>query len=109
MQSAVAAALKHFGKIDIVVNGAAGNFLCAAAGLSSRAFRTVFEIDALGTFHVCHAVYTQWMRDHGGGVIINITATLHYRGDTLQAHAGAAKAAIGTLLQLCRWCSVWMP
>lgn len=96
VKAAIAATLARFGRLDIVINGAAGNFLSAAAALSSRAFRTVFEIDALGTFHVCHAAYTQWLASHGG-TIINITATLDFRGDPMQTHAGAAKAAINAM------------
>ena len=42
-------------------------------------------------------VYCLFMQDHGG-VIVNISATLHYRGSILQAHAASAKAAIGRLL-----------
>jgi 2,4-dienoyl-CoA reductase [(3E)-enoyl-CoA-producing], peroxisomal len=44
--------LEKFGSIDILVNGAAGNFLASAAKLSSNGFKTVMEIDTLGTFHM---------------------------------------------------------
>ncbi|XP_057358770.1 peroxisomal 2,4-dienoyl-CoA reductase [(3E)-enoyl-CoA-producing] isoform X2 [Manis pentadactyla] len=86
--AAVDQALKEFGKIDILVNCAAGNFLCPASVLSFNAFKTVMDIDALGTFNVS--------RDHGG-VIVNITATLGTRGQVLQAHAGSAKAAVDAM------------
>jgi len=123
----VASAMKKFGKIDILVNGeravscsvrlalfnmhglvagAAGNFLCPASALSFKAFRTVMEIDAHGTFNVIKAVFDACMKDHGG-VVLNVTATLHYKGDRLQAHAGAAKAAIGTLLQTLVFVQAW--
>lgn len=60
------------------------------------------EIDALGAFNVSRAVQKLWMGEHGGS-IVNITATLYYRGDVMQAHAGAAKAAIGALtIAFCR-------
>ncbi|XP_036873375.1 peroxisomal 2,4-dienoyl-CoA reductase [(3E)-enoyl-CoA-producing] isoform X4 [Manis javanica] len=68
--------------------GAAGNFLCPASVLSFNAFKTVMDIDALGTFNVS--------RDHGG-VIVNITATLGTRGQVLQVHAGSAKAAVDAM------------
>ena len=55
---------------------------------------TVIEIDTLGTFNCTKAAYEVFMKDHGGS-IINISATLHYCGSLLQAHAGSAKAAIG--------------
>ena len=41
---------EKLGRIDYVVCGAAGNFLCAAEGLSPNAFKTVVEIDLIGTF-----------------------------------------------------------
>ena len=41
-----------YGKIDILVNGAAGNFLASASKLSSNGFKTVLEIDTLGTFNM---------------------------------------------------------
>ena len=81
---------------------AAGNFLCAASGLSANAYRTVLEIDTMGTFNVCRAAYDAYMGKHGG-VIINITATLDYRGLPMQMHAGTAKAAIGTRLLVLCW------
>lgn len=88
--------LKLYGSIDFLVNAAAGNFLCPASGMSSNAFKTVIEIDTLGTFNCTKAAYEVFMKDHGGS-IINISATLHYCGSLLQAHAGSAKAAIDAL------------
>lgn len=58
--------LRQLGRLDILVNAAAGNFLCPAASLSTNAFRTVMEIDTVGTFTVCKAAYDLWMRKHGG-------------------------------------------
>ncbi|XP_033630116.1 peroxisomal 2,4-dienoyl-CoA reductase-like [Asterias rubens] len=100
----VDAALGHFGKIDILVNGAAGNFLAPASGLSFNGFKTVIEIDTLGTFNTSKAVYDKYMKIHGG-VIINISATLAYRGQLFQVHASAAKAAIDSMTK--SLCNEW--
>lgn len=89
-------ALKEFGRIDILVNNAAGNFLCPASALSFNGYKTVIEIDTLGTFNVSKVLYEKYLRDHGGA-IINITATLSYKGQALQVHAGTAKAAIDAM------------
>ena len=89
----VARAVDEVGPIDILINGAAGNFLAPAAQLSSNGFRTVLDIDAVGTFNVSRAVFDASMRDRGGA-IINITATLHYGATHLQVHAASAKAAV---------------
>ncbi|XP_001372679.1 peroxisomal 2,4-dienoyl-CoA reductase [(3E)-enoyl-CoA-producing] [Monodelphis domestica] len=94
--AAVDQALKKFGKIDILINGAAGNFLCAASTISFNAYKTVIEIDTIGTFNVSKIVFEKYFKNHGG-VIINITATLDYRGQALQVHAGTAKAAVDAM------------
>nr|KAF6489223.1 2,4-dienoyl-CoA reductase 2 [Molossus molossus] len=96
IKAAVDQALKEFGKIDILINCAAGNFLCPASTLSFNAFKAVMDIDTLGTFNVSHVLYEKFFRDHGG-VIVNITATLGTRGQVLQMHAGSAKAAVDAM------------
>lgn len=88
--------IKDFGRIDILVNGAAGNFLADAESLSLNGFRTVLEIDTVGTFMMSKAVYSKWMKKNGGR-IVNISASLHHLGTLLQAHASAAKAAVDAL------------
>jgi peroxisomal 2,4-dienoyl-CoA reductase len=95
VQRAIAATVEHFGKIDIVVNGAAGNFLCKAEELSPNGFGTVVDIDLKGTFNVCRAAFAQ-LKEHGGQ-ILNISATLHYLGTPMQLHVSAAKAGIDAL------------
>ncbi len=88
--------LQRFGRIDIVVNGAAGNFLAPASQLSYNGFKTVLDIDTLGTYNVSRAAFDRALRDNGGH-ILNISATLHYGATPLQIHASAAKAAIDSI------------
>ena len=52
---AVDGAAEAFGRLDILVNGAAGNFLCRADALSPNGFGTVVDIDLKGTFNACRA------------------------------------------------------
>lgn len=96
VEAAVAAAVQAMGKIDILVNGAAGNFLCPAADMSYNAFGTVVDIDTKGTWNMSKAVFAASMRA-SGGVIVNISATLHYGGTPMQLHVSAAKAAIDAI------------
>jgi 2,4-dienoyl-CoA reductase [(3E)-enoyl-CoA-producing], peroxisomal len=95
VDDAIAATVKHFGKIDIVVNGAAGNFLCAAGELSPNGFGTVVDIDLKGTFNVSRAAFEQLKQNRGQ--ILNISATLHYLGTPMQLHVSAAKAGVDAL------------
>lgn len=96
VEAAFDQAIAEFGQVDIVVNGAAGNFLCPAAQLSYNGFKTVMEIDTQGTFNVSKVAFDKSLKKNGG-VIINISATLHYGASMLQVHASAAKAAIDSL------------
>jgi NAD(P)-dependent dehydrogenase (short-subunit alcohol dehydrogenase family) len=88
------------GRLDIVVNNAAGNFPVAISDLSANGFKAVVDIDLLGTFNVSKAAYELWLRDHGGAVV-NITAAIQYRGMALQAHVVSAKAGIDAFTRAC--------
>ncbi|CAI8054052.1 Peroxisomal 2,4-dienoyl-CoA reductase [Geodia barretti] len=101
--------LKNFQRIDILINAAAGNFpvpccLPLTKGIQNRCVlhdpcitRLLLDIDTVGTFSVTRAVYDLCFKEQGGGVVINITATLHYTGTVLQVHAGSAKAAVDAM------------
>ena len=93
--AAIATTIDRFGKLDIVVNGAAGNFLCAAEELTPNGFGTVVDIDLKGTFNVCRAAFAELKKNRGQ--ILNISATLHYLGTPLQLHVSAAKAGVDAL------------
>jgi peroxisomal 2,4-dienoyl-CoA reductase len=84
-----------FGRLDIVVNGAAGNFFARAEELSPNGFGTVIDIDLKGTFNVSRAAFPHLRVQ--GGAILNISATLQLLGTAGQAHASAAKAGIDAL------------
>lgn len=95
IEKAISATVDRFGKIDIVVNGAAGNFLCKAEDLSPNGFGTVVDIDLKGTFNVCRAAFAELQKNRGQ--ILNISATLHYLGTPMQLHVSAAKAGVDAL------------
>jgi NAD(P)-dependent dehydrogenase (short-subunit alcohol dehydrogenase family) len=94
--AAVATALEQFageaGPIDVLVSGAAGNFPALARDLSVNGFKSVVDIDLLGTFHVMKAAYPHMRRP--GGSIINISAPQSEIPMALQVHVCAAKAGV---------------
>ncbi|HYM25412.1 MAG TPA: SDR family oxidoreductase [Vicinamibacterales bacterium] len=100
---AVDAIAAEFGRLDVLINGAAGNFICAAENLSPNGFGTVVDIDLKGTFHVSKAALSHLKAR--GGSIVNISATLPYLGTMGQSHAAAAKAGVDSLTRVlaCEW------
>ena len=93
VKRAIGATTAKFGKLDTIVNGAAGNFLAPAAALSPNGFKTVIDIDLLGTFNTSRAAFEELSKTRDA-LILNISATLHYHGTPLQVHASAAKAGV---------------
>lgn len=94
--AAVEAALREghakFGPIDVLVSGAAGNFPAQILGLSSNGFKSVIDIDLLGTFHVVRAGF-QFLR-RPGAVVINLSAPQAAHPAEFQVHVCAAKAGV---------------
>jgi len=98
VERTVARTLDSFGRLDILINGAAGNFLCLAEDLSPNGFGAVVDIDLKGTFHMSRAVLPYLKTD--GGVILNISTTLHYLGTVAQLHVSSAKAGVDALTRV---------
>ena len=96
VQAAIAGVVQERGRLDLLVNNAAGNFYVPSESMSPNAWRSVVEIDLYGTFF-CSQAALPHMRASGGGSIINISMTLHYRGWPQMAHATAAKGGIDAL------------
>lgn len=95
VNEAVSAIAAELGRIDILINGAAGNFICLAENLSPNGFGTVVDIDLKGTFNMSRAALPHLKAQ--GGSVVNISATLPYLGTMGQAHASAAKAGVDSL------------
>lgn len=95
LSQAIAAAAGRFGPLSIVVCGAAGNFMAPASGMSANAFKSVIDIDLLGTFNTCRAAF-EHLRCPGAS-IINISAPQAVQAMPFQAHVCAAKAGVDML------------
>lgn len=90
-------AASALGAFDIVVAGAAGNFIAAADTMSANAFKTVVDIDLNGTFHVFRAAFA--LLNTPGAALLAISAGQSTRACAGQAHAAAAKAGINMLVK----------
>ena len=95
-RSVFAGIAEQQGRLDLLVNNAAGNFYVPSESMSPNAWRSVLEIDLFGTFF-CSQAALPLLRASGGGSIVNISMTLHYRGWPQMAHATAAKGGIDAL------------
>lgn len=92
IEAGLAAVVKEWGSIDVLVSGAAGNFPAFAKDMSPNAFKSVVDIDLLGTFHVMRAAYPHLTRP--GASIINISAPQAFLPMSAQAHVCSAKAGV---------------
>ncbi|HWV64055.1 MAG TPA: SDR family oxidoreductase [Oxalicibacterium sp.] len=96
--TAFAESVEKFGPIDVLISGAAGNFLCEAKEMSSNGFKVVVDIDLVGTFHVLRQAHGHLRKP--GAVVINITAPQSFVPMRYQAHASAAKAGVDQLTRV---------
>jgi NAD(P)-dependent dehydrogenase (short-subunit alcohol dehydrogenase family) len=95
MEKAFATAVAAHGEIDILVCGAAGNFPAPAIGMSTNAFKSVIDIDLLGTFNACRLGFEHLRRP--GACVLNISAPQAFLPTAFQAHVCAAKAGVDML------------
>ncbi len=96
VEAFVTTVLGEFGRIDIVVNNAGGQFPSAAQHISPNGFLAVVKNNLVGTFHVCREVANQAMIPAKRGRIINVIANI-YRGFPGMSHTGAARAGVENL------------
>ena len=89
-----------YGRLDIVINNAAGNFPAPISGISYNGFKSVVDIDLLGTYNVTRAAFEKYLQWHGGN-IVNISAPFQHVGAAYQAHVAAAKAGVDSLTRTC--------
>ena len=91
--------VKHFGHIDILVNNAAGNFICPAEDLSINGWNAVVGIVLNGTFYCSRAVGRQMIHQGRGGAIVSILANYVWTGSAGTVHSAAAKAGVMSMTQ----------
>jgi NAD(P)-dependent dehydrogenase (short-subunit alcohol dehydrogenase family) len=97
LQSAMNASRDTLGDIDVLVCGAAGNFLVKGENLSFNGFKTVVDIDLVGSFNASRIAFDQLKRTRGS--ILFVTAPMAMMPHAYQAHVGPAKAGVEMLMK----------
>jgi NAD(P)-dependent dehydrogenase (short-subunit alcohol dehydrogenase family) len=85
------------GPISVLVAGAAGNFPASAEAISPNGFKSVVDIDLIGSFHAARAAFPQLKETRGS--LIFISAGQAFQAYPFQAHVGAAKAGVDMLMK----------
>ena len=85
---------KKFGKIDCLVNNAAGNFISPTERLSTRAFDAVIDIVLKGTINFTLTLGKKWIKDKSDGNVLNIVTTYSWTGSGYVVPSACAKAGV---------------
>lgn len=93
----VATALEQFGRIDLLVNAAAGNFTVDAEKLSVNGFNAVVASVLHGTFYCTRAVGLHMIEAGHGGSVVNVVASYAWMGGPKNLHSAVAKAGVVTM------------
>jgi NAD(P)-dependent dehydrogenase (short-subunit alcohol dehydrogenase family) len=91
--------VRHFGRIDILVNNAAGNFICRAEDLSPNGWNAVVGIVLNGSFYCSRAVGRHMIERGKGGAIVSVLANYVWTGSAGTIHSAAAKAGVMSMTQ----------
>ncbi len=86
--------LQAFGRIDYLVNNAAGNFICPAEKLTANGWKSVIDIVLNGTFYCSSSVGKYWIDKGIKGSIINMVATYAWDAGAGVIHSASAKAGV---------------
>lgn len=97
LEAALSKTRAELGPVDVLVCGAAGNFLVPAEQLSPNGFKTVIDIDLMGSFNASRAAFSQLQETRGS--IIFISAGQAYMPYAYQVHVAAAKAGIDMMMR----------
>lgn len=88
------AVIERFGRINVLVNNAAGNFISPTERLSTRAVDAVLGIVLHGTFYCTLALGKRWLEQGQSGTMLNIVTTYAWTGSGYVVPSAAAKAGV---------------
>lgn len=88
------ATLKEFGKIDILLNNAAGNFISPTERLTHSAFDSILDIVLKGTKNCTLSIGKHWIDSKTSGTVLNIVTTYAWTGSAYVVPSACAKAGV---------------
>jgi NAD(P)-dependent dehydrogenase (short-subunit alcohol dehydrogenase family) len=94
VERVLAAAVARFGKVDGLVNNAAGNFISPTEKLSHKGFDVVVDIVLKGTYNYTLALGKYWIAEGIKGTVMNIVTTYAWTGSGYVVPSAAAKAGV---------------
>ena len=87
-------AIEVFGKVDVLVNNAAGNFISPTERLSANAFSSIIDIVLKGSVHCSLALGKYWIAEKIPGTILNIVTTYAFTGSAYVVPSACAKGGV---------------
>ncbi|MCI0751792.1 MAG: SDR family oxidoreductase [Flammeovirgaceae bacterium] len=94
IESVIKNAEEKFGRLDGVLNNAAGNFISPTERLSHRAFDIVVDIVLRGTYYTTLAVGKNWISKKQSGIFLNIVTTYAWTGSGYVVPSACGKAGV---------------
>ena len=97
VEKVVDEAYKKFGKVDCLINNAAGNFISPTERLSTRAFDAIIDIVLKGTINFTLTLGKKWIEEKINGNVLNIVTTYSWTGSGYVVPSACAKAGVLSL------------
>ncbi len=97
VENLLSESVKKFGKVDVLVNNAAGNFISPTERLSHRAFDIIVNIVLKGTYYCTLAFGKHWLKEKQKAAVLNIVTTYSWTGSAYVVPSAVAKAGVLSL------------